>query len=277
MSRIAIIEKQKCINGRGCNLICAHVCPVNRQGSDCVTAGENNKAVIAERLCIGCGICVHKCPTGCIQIINLPEALKNLPIHRHGVNGFELFSLPIPMFGKVIGIIGRNGIGKSTSLKILAGILKPNLGEIGKEASYDELIERFKGTEAQVFFARLKRGDIKVAYKPQEVDVIPRQFDGKVISLLRKVDEKKRIEEISKVLEIENILDNDIKNISGGELQRVAIAATVLKKANLYMFDEPTSYLDIKQRLKISKFIQGLTDENTAVLEIGRASCRERV
>lgn len=268
MARIAIIDKVKCINKRGCELLCANVCPVNRQGIECVKIGSTKKAEIVEKLCIGCGICPKKCPTKCIQIINLPEELKQDPIHRHGLNGFELFSLPAPMFGKVVGIVGRNGIGKSTALKIIAGILKPNLGVLGKEASYKDLVERFKGTEAQSFFEKLNEGKIKISYKPQEVDTIPKNFKGKVIDLLKKVDEKNEIEKIAKSLEIDKVLDRNIESVSGGELQRIAIAATVLKKANLYMFDEPTSYLDIKQRIKVSKFIRSLADDNTAILVI---------
>ena len=94
---------------------------------------------------------MRKCPYQAIHIINLPEELEQEPIHRYGKNEFELFSLPIPIFGKVVGILGINGIGKSTAIKILAGILKPNLGK-EKQADYDQLIEFFKGTEAQGFF-----------------------------------------------------------------------------------------------------------------------------
>ena len=69
-------------------------------------------------------------------------------------------------------------------------------------------------------------------------------------------------------LDLVKILDNEISTISGGELQRVAIAAAVLKKANLYLFDEPTSYLDIKQRIKVSRFIEKLAEPETAVMVI---------
>ena len=205
-------------------------------------------------------------PFEAIHIINLPEELKQDPIHRYGENQFELFSLPTPIFGKVVGVLGRNGIGKSTAIKVLAGVLKPNLGK-KKQASYKELIEYFKGTEAQSFFEKLQAGKIKVSYKPQQVDLIPKAKKGKVRDLLKKVDEK-QLDKIAEQLEITNILDNDIKKISGGELQRVAIAATVLRKANLYIFDEPTSYLDIKQRIKVSKFIRSLADEDTAILVV---------
>ncbi|MBW3015328.1 ribosome biogenesis/translation initiation ATPase RLI [Candidatus Woesearchaeota archaeon] len=267
MSRIAIVEKKKCQNKVNCSFICAGVCPVNRTGKECIVEGEDGKPVIAEELCIGCGICVRKCPFDAIKIINLPEALKQEPIHRYGRNGFHLYSLPVPVFGKVVGIVGKNGIGKSTALKILAGILKPNLGR-DEDPSYDELIDYFKGTEAQAYFEKLKEGKVKVAYKPQAVDMIPKQYKGTVRELLKNVDEKDEFDRIVKELELEKFLDTDVGSISGGELQRVAIAATVLKKADVYFFDEPTSYLDIKQRLKVSNFIRGLANQFTGVLVI---------
>jgi len=266
--RIAVIEREKCINGRGCTFICASVCPVNRSGEECITLAEDKKPVIDESLCIGCGICPKRCPAKCISVINLPEQLKEKPIHRYGKNQFELFSLPTPIFGKVVGIIGMNGIGKSTALKILAGVTKPNLGELEKEAGFNELIEFFKGTEAQLFFEKIKDGEITISYKPQQVDLIPKIEKGKVRKLLEHVDEKKKLDEIADILDIKEILDNDIRKVSGGELQRVAIAAAVLKKANLYIFDEPTSYLDIRQRLKIAKFIRELADKDTAVMVV---------
>ncbi len=266
--RIAVIEREKCINGKGCPFLCASVCPVNRSGEECITLAEDKKPLIDESLCIGCGICVHRCPAKCISVINLPKQLKEKPIHRYGKNQFELFSLPTPVFGKVVGIIGMNGIGKSTALKVLAGVTKPNLGELGKEANYDDLMHFFKGTEAQLFFEKVKAGEIKISYKLQQVDLIPKVEKGKVRKLLEKVDEKGELDKIAEILEIREILDNDIRKVSGGELQRVAIAAAVLKKANLYIFDEPTSYLDIKQRLKIAKFIRDLADDNTAVMVV---------
>jgi len=266
MTRIAVIEKDKC-NPSGCgNFLCIRVCPVNRTGKECITK-QDGKPRIDEGLCTGCGICPNRCPFDAISIINLPEELTKEPIHQYGENGFHLYNLPTPIFGKVVGVLGVNGIGKSTAIKILAGVLKPNLGN-EKEANYEELINYFKGTEAQLFFEKVRDEKIKISYKPQQVDLIPKTAKGKVKDLLKKVDEKKKLKEISKLLEIEEILNNDIKKISGGELQRVAIAATVLKKANLYIFDEPSSYLDIKQRIKVSKFIRSLADDKTAVMVV---------
>ena len=280
MVRIAIIKKDKCNSSECGDFLCKRVCPVNRQDKECIITGSTGKAQITEELCIGCGICTAKCPFDAIDITNLPESLKELPIHRFGENGFALYSLPTPIMGKVVGIIGRNGIGKSTAIKILAGVLKPNLGKISekdnnesnktkdKSATYEEMISFFKGTETQSFFEKVKAGEITISYKPQNVDLIPKTAKGKVGELLKKADQLNKMDEIVELFELGKILDSDIKDISGGELQRVAIAATIIKKANLYVFDEPTSYLDIKQRLKVSKYIREMADENTAVLVI---------
>ncbi|MBD3303831.1 ribosome biogenesis/translation initiation ATPase RLI [Candidatus Woesearchaeota archaeon] len=267
MPRIAVVEKQKC-NPNGCGgYLCMRLCPINRKGEECIAKDEDGKVKIDEKLCTGCGICPNRCPFEALSVVNLPEELAKQPIHQYGPNGFHLYNLPIPVFGKVVGILGKNGIGKSTAIQVLAGLLKPNLGK-NAEASYDDLIDFFKGSEAQIFFEKIKKGEIVVSYKPQQVDMIPKKFSGKVKELLLKADETARFDEVVDALDLRSVLDNEVGNISGGELQRVAIAATVLKKANFYVFDEPTSYLDIKQRIKVSKFIKGLADDDTAVLVV---------
>ena len=240
-------------------------CPINRKGEDCIYENDTKKIGIDEKLCIGCNICVTKCPFDAISIINLPEALKKTPIHKYGRNGFHLYNMPVPQFGSVVGLLGINGIGKSTAMEILGGLLKPNLGGDG-ETSYDDLIQFFKGSEAQKYFEKVRDGEIVISYKIQQVDLISKQFSGTVRDLLSRVDEKGELEHVILGLGLTQVMDTDIKNVSGGELQRIAIAATVLKKANVYIFDEPTSYLDIKQRLLVSQFIRSLATPEVAVM-----------
>lgn len=266
--RIAVVRKEKC-NPHGCGgYLCMKVNPDNRAGIESIYKDADGKVAINEELCgPGISIAVNKCPFQALSVVNLPEALNKEPIFRFGKNGFALYNLPIPLFGKVVGLVGRNGIGKSTAVRLLAGLLKPNLGKEA-EATEKEVIDYFKGTEAHSYFDKVHEGKITISYKPQQVDLIPKQFKGTVKALLKQVDETSKFSEITKLLELEQILERDVSHISGGELQRVAIAATVLKKANVYFFDEPTSYLDIKQRIKIGKFIRSLADEQTAVMVI---------
>tara|TARA_Y100000310_G_scaffold89923_1_gene87170 strand:+ start:118014 stop:119771 length:1758 start_codon:yes stop_codon:yes gene_type:complete len=265
--RIAIIDREKCHPQECGNYLCAKLCPVNRAGADCIYPGEDDgKARIDELLCSGCQICPGRCPFNAITIINLPTKLNKDPVHRYGENMFELYSLPSPIFGKVTGILGKNGIGKSTAMKIMANMLKPNLGKWDRPADFKDVINYFKGTELQKFLTHLQNDQVKLSYKPQQVDLIPKQFKGSAKELLTRINPE--INKVVKELNITNFLETDITKISGGELQKVAIAAAVLKDANLFLFDEPSSYLDIKQRINMSQFVRSLSGEDTANIVI---------
>jgi ATP-binding cassette subfamily E protein 1 len=264
--RIAVIEKSKCINGKGCNFLCASVCPVNRTGKDCITLNEKNKPVISEELCTGCNICVKKCPTHCITIVNLAVELKTMPLHSYGQNSFRIYGMPLPKSKAFVGLFEKNGLGKTTVLKILSKKLIPNLGNLEEPPSIEKVIKFFKGNELMNFFKKLKDENIKVSLKPQNVDEIPKHFNGRIKELLRKVDEKNLLEELSKKLEIDSILSRKINEVSGGELQRIAICAAMLKEADFYFFDEPSSYLDVKQRLKVAALISNLGKEKSVMV-----------
>jgi len=208
---------------------------------------------------------VHKCPFGAIKIVNLPEKLEEKPIHRFGRNQFVLFRLPYPVPGEVVGLIGSNGLGKTTALMILSGQIKPNLGE-GKGIDFSELIKIFRGTELQNYLEKLQNKEIKVSYKLQRVDRISETYSGKVSKLLKKTDERGILNDLISRFGIEEIIDNEIENISGGELQRVAIAASLAKDADIYYFDEPTSFLDVFQRLEVSKAIREFCKDRSVIV-----------
>lgn len=225
---------------------------------------ETNKPVISEILCTGCGICIHKCPYKAISIVNLPEELSQ-PIHQYGPNTFRLYRLPIPKEGKVLGLIGQNGVGKTTAIRILSGELYPNMGDFSSKEKKN-LTSYFRGTELQGYFEKIETSNIRSSLKPQYVDKLSQVVKGNTRDLLQKVDERGVSEELIDELDLKDALDKDISVLSGGELQRVAIIASMSKDADIYFLDEPSSYLDIKQRLNVAKAIRNLAEQKTVVV-----------
>ncbi|MEA4956951.1 MAG: ribosome biogenesis/translation initiation ATPase RLI [Methanobrevibacter sp.] len=268
MSRISILDHDRC-QPKKCNYTCIEYCPGVRMEEDTIIIDEKTKKpLISEELCSGCGICTNRCPFSAISVINLPEALDN-PIHRFGQNMFELFGLPTLSDGSVIGMLGPNGIGKSTIMRILSGEMIPNLGNLEvSPKNWDNIIEYYKGSQLQKYFKDLSEGKIKVIHKPQMVDQLPKFVKGNVSELLSNADERGKFEEVVESLDLENVLKRKISNLSGGELQRVAIAASYVREGDFYYFDEPTSWLDVKQRLNAVKVIRSLADDGKSVMVI---------
>ena len=262
--RIAIVHKDRC-HARKCGTECIIYCPRVRTGDETVIIGEDGKALISEELCVGCGICIKKCPFDAIDIVSLPEELEH-PTHRYGRNGFALYGLPVPVEGKVTGILGANGIGKSTAIKILSGQLRPNLGNFDAEVAWEEILRQYAGTELFDFLQTVSRKTLKIASKPQYIDYIPKVFTGTVRTLLKTTDERNKLADILPALKLSAILDHEISTLSGGELQRVAIAACLARDADLYFFDEITPFLDIYQRIAAAKLIRELAAERPVVI-----------
>ncbi|XP_072766788.1 protein Pixie [Anoplolepis gracilipes] len=268
LTRIAIVNSDKCKPKR-CRQECKRSCPVVRMGKLCIEVTPNSKiAAISEELCIGCGICVKKCPFEAISIINLPSNLEKETTHRYSKNSFKLHRLPIPRPGEVLGLVGTNGIGKSTALKILAGKQKPNLGRYSDPPDWTEILSHFRGSELQNYFTKILEDDLKALIKPQYVDQIPKAVKGTVQQLLDKKDECKNQMEICKMLDLLHIRDRGIEALSGGELQRFACAMVCIQNGDIFMFDEPSSYLDVKQRLNAAKTIRSLIHPDKFIIVV---------
>lgn len=258
--RLGIIDHDRC-KPKKCQKECKKICPVVRQGKMCIEI--KNVAVINEDMCIGCGQCVKACPFNAVQIVNLPTELEKDMLYIYGENCFRLYRLPIPKIGKIYGFIGQNGIGKSTLLNILNGRIKPNFGnyEIGLETN--KIVERVRGTELQKYFQKLYKNELKVRTKPQNIERLQRELKNKqpqmtVKQLLDRNWDKENgfHNEIIKDMELELLFGSTVATLSGGELQRLLCVSVLLQDADVYIFDEPTNFLDIKQRLKVANLIR---------------------
>ncbi len=266
--RVAVLDEELC-QPRKCGLECIVYCPVNKTGGECIVQRpEDGKALISEELCTGCGICIKKCPFDAIVIVNLARELSEDKIHQYGVNSFRFYRLPTPKKGAVVGLVGRNGMGKSTIVNILSGNMKPNLGKYETETEWDDVLKYFQGTELKAYFEKIANRQLRASIKPQLVYMIPKAFKGTPKELLQKYDERRVADKLIQQLGLQNILDRDLAALSGGELQRLAVAVAAAKDAEYYFFDEPSSYNDVYQRLAVAKVIKELAEEGKSVMVV---------
>jgi len=266
--RVAVLDKDLC-QPKKCGLECIKYCPVNKSGADCIVLNEESKkAQIDEDICNGCGICVKVCPFDAITIVNLASELATDKIHQYGPNSFRLFRLPTPKIGQVVGLLGRNGMGKSTVINILSGNLKPNLGRYENPPEWDEILKYYSGTELKQHFEKIEQKKIRSSIKPQQVYQITQAFDGTGKELLEKYDERGVSRELIKKLGLENSMEQSLKELSGGELQRIAVAVAASKDTEFYFFDEPSSYNDVFQRIGVARVIQNLARIGKSVMVV---------
>jgi ATP-binding cassette, sub-family E, member 1 len=266
--RVAVLDKELC-QPKKCGLECIKYCPVNKSGADCIILNEEiKKAQIDEDICNGCGICVKVCPFEAITIVNLATELGVDKIHQYGKNSFRLYKLPTPKKGEVVGLLGRNGMGKSTVVSILSGNLKPNLGNYDSPPEWDQILKRFAGTELKEHFEKIKNQEIRAAIKPQQVYNISQVFDGTGKELLDKYDQRGVAGDLVKELGLQNSLEHHVKELSGGELQRISVAAAASREADFYFFDEPSSYNDVFQRRGVARVIHSLANIGKSVMVV---------
>ena len=155
------------------------------------------------------------------------QSLENETTHRFGRNSFKLHRLPTPRPNQVLGLVGTNGIGKSTALKvinrlvddcqILAGKLKPNLGNFTNPPDWETILKYFRGSELQNYIKRILEEDLVARMKIQYVDQIPRHLRGQVEKLLNARSERDVMKEVCDALEQNHLMSREIDQVSGGE------------------------------------------------------------
>jgi len=130
-------------------------------------------------------------------------------------------------------MLGQNGTGKTTFIKMLAGILKPDdesadIPRLNISYKPQTIAPKFEGTVQDLFYLKLKDSWNSAMFKTEVL--IP--------------------------LKIDNVLENEVQTLSGGELQRVAIVLALAKSCNIYLIDEPSAYLDSEQRVVAAKVMK---------------------
>lgn len=215
-----------------------------------------------------CGICINKCFPGAISVVNLPSPdTAGLLVHCYDENGFRFYSVPQINPGKVIGLLGVNGIGKSTLLEILAGRQIPNGGNFkDPENGLHDFFSQLSIASFRQFFTELTKKRLKIGYKPQvftELLIRPESVQEIIISSYHEGLFTK--EEVISSMELNSILDRFPSELSGGELQRLAISIVLLQNVDVYLIDEPCTFLDFRQRIKVAEIFHRIAEAGKIV------------
>ena len=277
MKKVYLVDYDSC-NLRFCGRQCIKKCPItlsnarlkpNKKKQDIPiwVQKSTNQIKIDSKNCLKCGVCANVCPAKAIYVKSiLDEPIELIPTHKYSdvkeKEGFRLYNLPTLISGKVSGLCGPNGIGKTTVLNIISGKLKPNFGNSSlkpNQIQWKEVIKKVKESEMRNHFLNLSRNDRKIAYKQQVLRVLFEKYQGKqVIDILNAENEVSLVffKKILNYLDISAFSNRILEQCSGGELQRFAIASILIKEADIYIIDEPCTFLDVQKRIKLAQLLR---------------------
>jgi len=277
MKKVYLVDYDSC-NLRFCGRQCIKKCPITLSNARLkpnkkkleipIWVKKSKKQIIIDsNSCLKCGVCANVCPAKAIYVKSiLDEPIEQIPTHKYPRNeekeGFRLYNLPTLISGKVSGLCGPNGIGKTTVLNIISGKLKPNFGNSSLKSNqiqWKEVITKVKESEMRNHFLSLSRNDRKIAYKQQVLRVLFEKYQGKkVIDILNVENEVSSsfFKKIQEYLDIRAFSNRILEQCSGGELQRFAIASVLIKEADIYIIDEPCTFLDVQKRIKLAQLLR---------------------
>ena len=259
--RILSINYDKCKPDL-CGYACLKYCPLVIKGQKNVITirRETGKPIINNKTCLmakkgTCGVCINKCFPRALSVTNLPAIeTAGLLVHCYDENGFRFFGVPQIHRGKVVGLLGVNGIGKSTLLNILAGE-QPNGGNyLSVKDGYQTFLSHLTISSFRQYLTDLENSSQKVALKPQIFTYLT-ELSTPVSEILANNSNNGffSLNEVIELMELESILSRYPNEMSGGELQRLAIGLVLLEDTDVYLIDEPCTFLDFRQRIKMAK------------------------
>ncbi|KAH0886923.1 hypothetical protein HID58_063019 [Brassica napus] len=212
------------------------------------------------------------------QVTNVANDVPlDIPTHRYGPGSFDIHGLPNLYLGTVVGLLGGKSTGKTTCLKILAGQLKPNLGRFEDPPEWDEIIDHFDTEHIRTYLTRLQTNTLNVALKSQDLTVYRSSLTVRTSLEESKGTGFDSMEELIEDLDMTSMLDTCVTDLSDAELQRFAIASTIVQMADVYLFDEPTIFLDARQKYQVARVILSvvkpdryvcITDNDMSVLDL---------
>ncbi len=190
MKKVYLVDYDSC-NLRFCGRQCIKKCPITLSNATLkpnkkklevpIKVKKSTKQILINSdSCLKCGVCANVCPSKAIYVMSiLEEPTELVPTHKYPTEekteGFRLYNLPTLISGKVSGLCGPNGIGKTTVLNIISGKLKPNFGNINLKSNqiqWRDVIKKVKESEMRNHFTNLSQNDRKIAYKQQVLRVL---------------------------------------------------------------------------------------------------------
>ena len=277
MKKVYLVDYDSC-NLRFCGRQCIKKCPITlsnarlkpnqkKQEIPIWVKNSTKEVKINSETCLKCGVCANVCPTNAIYVRSiLEEPIELVPTHKYPrveeKDGFRLYNLPTLISGKVSGLCGPNGIGKTTVLNIISGKLKPNFGNSDlkpAQIKWKDVIKNIRESEMRNHFLSLSRNGRKIAYKEQVLRVLFEKYHGKkVIDILNAENEVSSLffKKIQQYLDLDAFTNRILEHCSGGELQRFAIASVLIKEADIYIIDEPCTFLDVQKRIKLAQLLR---------------------
>jgi len=183
--------------------------------------------------------------------------IKGLVKEFDGIKAVDDISLEIE-YGEIFALLGPNGAGKTTTISILATLLKPTKGE-AKVNGYDVITQASKVRHSIGIVFQDPSLDDRLTAR-ENLDIHGRLYH------MKKEERRKRIEEVLKMVELQDRADSIVKTFSGGMRRRLEIARGLLHKPRILFLDEPTLGLDPQTRRRIWNYIERLREEGVTVL-----------